>query len=99
MDSFHNKLTKLKPFFCESCHELWPTTLENCETCKTKKNKNRFNKNNQMVPNIGELPNEIKNHIENITMIEEMLTIIINIYQWILVMSNVELNLSIIMIQ
>ena len=26
-----------------------------------------------MVPNIGELPNEIKSHIENITMIEEML--------------------------
>ena len=26
-----------------------------------------------MVPNIGELPNEIKNHIKNITMIEEML--------------------------
>ncbi len=74
MDVFHKNMSKLNPFYCYLCNELWPTTLNKCETCnKTKTVNRKFSRYNQMVPNICNLPNEIKKHIENITMIEEML--------------------------
>ena len=71
MDIFYNNLAKLRNNFCENCHELWPSSYAKCTTCG--KNKNKFNKQNKMVPDIDNLPIDIKKHIENITMIEEML--------------------------
>ena len=74
MDNFYKTINNLKTFFCDLCNQLWPTTKNKCETCyKTRTLNRRFTRYNEMVPNICNLPNKIKNHIENITMIEEML--------------------------
>ena len=71
MDVFHKNINNLRTFYCENCNELWPNSNTICKTCKNKDPK--FTKSNKMNPNISELPDYIKKHIEQITMIEEML--------------------------
>ena len=36
---FETEMYKLKQFYCDKCHELWPTTNGRCETCKFYPNK------------------------------------------------------------
>jgi len=68
---FNTNINKLNPYFCNKCHELWPNESKICETCK--RSKNKYCQFNSMNPNIDQLPDNIKKHIEQITMIEEML--------------------------
>ncbi len=70
IDKFHQNLSKLNTFFCINCKEYWPTISSICSTC----NKNNFyTKSNLMDPSLQNVPDNIKKHFENITMVEEML--------------------------
>jgi len=34
MKQYHEKIEKLIPFYCDQCHERWPSYLDYCQTCK-----------------------------------------------------------------
>ncbi|RNA34788.1 ATP-dependent DNA helicase PIF1 [Brachionus plicatilis] len=69
-DKYYQNIDELKQFYCTNCHELWPTKTNYCQQCKDDKIK--YSKENDMVPGIDDLPDEIKIHFEELTMIEEM---------------------------
>jgi hypothetical protein len=71
MEEFHNKLAKMKNFYCTNCGEMWPTNTEICQTCR--KNEKLFTVENDMKPDLDELPPNIKLLFEQLTMVEEML--------------------------
>ena len=71
IEKFYSRMNQLQSYHCLNCKELWPTSNNSCETCK--KDKEKFTIKNNMDPCHDKLPNHIKNHIHNITMIEEML--------------------------
>ena len=64
INSFHNKMNRLKQFRCKICNEMWPTFHDKCLNCK-------YNKD--MDPRHDYLPDDIKLDFSNITMVEEML--------------------------
>jgi hypothetical protein len=62
----------LKQYYCDRCHESWPTTKNSCTTCS--KDKERlFSRLNNMIPLLDELPPQIQKDFEDLTQIEEML--------------------------
>ena len=67
MDVFHQKIAKLKQFYCDNCNELWPTEQDKCSTCH--KNNISFSSQNDMNPNFDELPINIKSQFEQLTMV------------------------------
>ncbi|RNA27124.1 ATP-dependent DNA helicase PIF1, partial [Brachionus plicatilis] len=69
--NYYNNMDKLNQFYCNNCHELWPTTLSYCKQCKDDSIK--YSRENDMVPTLDDLPEDIKFQFENLTMIEEML--------------------------
>ena len=71
MTKFHEKMSKLKQFYCENCHELWPQEKNICLQCK--KNKTTFSLANDMNPQLDRLPPYIKKLFQELTMVEEML--------------------------
>ena len=71
IEKFYSRMNQLQSYHCLNCKELWPTSNNSCETCK--KDKEKFTIKNNMDLCHDKLPNHIKNHIHNITMIEEML--------------------------
>ena len=76
MHKFHNSLYELKQYYCEKCKEMWPTCKNECSTCSklSLSDKNMFTEYNNMDPCLLLLPNNIKSMLENLTMVEEMLT-------------------------
>jgi hypothetical protein len=34
MKLYHEKIDKLVPFYCDKCHERWPSYLDYCQLCK-----------------------------------------------------------------
>ena len=34
LKSYHEKMDTLKPFYCNNCHELWPSYVKVCTHCK-----------------------------------------------------------------
>lgn len=70
--NFQFELKKLKQYYCDRCHESWPTTKNCCTTCS--KDKERlFSRLNNMIPLLDELPPQIQKDFEDLTQIEEML--------------------------
>ncbi|RNA24395.1 ATP-dependent DNA helicase PIF1 [Brachionus plicatilis] len=70
LKEFYSSLKKFDPFFCNNCHELWPTKHKSCDTCSVS---NRFTDKNDMIPGHHLLTDEIKKCFFDLTMIEEML--------------------------
>ena len=71
IENFDKQIYSLKQHFCSNCHELWPSIENVCVQCR--KNSLKFSKLNNMVPDLDILPYEIKQALENLTMVEEML--------------------------
>ena len=71
MDKFHEKINKLKNNFCNNCHELWPSELDYCKQCQLDLIK--YSKQNDMLPNLHDLPLNIKSDFEKLSTIEELL--------------------------
>jgi YesN/AraC family two-component response regulator len=71
MDLFHQKMKETKQFNCNRCNEMWPTTTDSCKNCRL--NSIKFTSDNDMQPGLEKLPQHIKKHFEDLSMIEEML--------------------------
>ncbi|RNA16317.1 ATP-dependent DNA helicase PIF1 [Brachionus plicatilis] len=71
LKKFHNEMDDLKQFFCENCHELWPSKINHCTQCSIDNVK--YSKLNDMVPGIDELDPETKKAFEDLTVVEEIL--------------------------
>lgn len=68
---FHEKIDQLKQFYCTNCQEMWPSFINYCKECQ--KDQLKFSKENLMSPNFEEIPDDIRKHLEQLTMVEEML--------------------------
>ncbi|CAF1045128.1 unnamed protein product [Brachionus calyciflorus] len=71
MKNFNIGMDEIKQYYCDNCHELWPSKLNYCLQCKIDKIK--YSKANDMIPGIDELDFVQKKSFEDLTMIEEML--------------------------
>ena len=64
-------MLELQNYYCDKCHEKWPTSHKFCSTCKSTPDK--FTNKNDMVPNHDSLDKDTKLAFEKLTMIEEQL--------------------------
>ena len=71
IENFDRKIYGLKQQFCHNCHEMWPSTESICKQCRS--NPLKFSERNNMLPQIENLPDNIKADFEQLTMVEEML--------------------------
>ena len=71
MKNFYKNMDNLQKFYCSNCTELWLSKIKYCLQCK--EDNVKFSKENDMVPNLGDLPDTVKYLFERLTMIEEML--------------------------
>ena len=67
IEQYHKKIMSLKQYYCPICSEMWPTIHNLCFTCK--KYKKTFTSENNMRPNLDEIPLEIKRHFEELSMV------------------------------
>ncbi|RNA33788.1 ATP-dependent DNA helicase PIF1 [Brachionus plicatilis] len=71
LKKIHNEIDDLKQFFCENCHEFWPSKINHCTQCSIDNVK--YSKLNDMVPGIDELDPKTKKVFEDLTVVEEIL--------------------------
>lgn len=69
---FHETISRHKPFYCQTCHELWPSDLDKCTTC-SKFGASLFSEENAMNPRFDCIPAGVKVQFEQLSMVEEML--------------------------
>lgn len=73
--NFQIEIGQLNQYHCPVCHEMWPTTKNQCDTCSLDKEK-KFTIDNKMIPlldELDELEPDIKKAYELLTQLEEML--------------------------
>jgi hypothetical protein len=73
---YHKGISELNQFYCSNCHEMWPTSsnlqqMELCSNCK--KDRIIYSNENNMIPEIDSLPENVKEAFDQLTMMEEML--------------------------
>lgn len=71
VQEFLNKLNTYNQFYCDNCKESWPSNLNYCVHC-TLDNK-KFSHLNLMDPQFEKLPQKIKQDLESMTLLEELL--------------------------